>query len=48
MYLKIILEILGDLRDQVGAIHTIDVMVVARIHEVIQLFAIVDAVLHKD
>ena len=46
--LKVILKILRNLGNQMCPVHAIDVVVVAGIYEVIQLLAVVDAVLDED
>ena len=46
--LQIILKILRNLGNQVGAVATMYVVVVAGIDEIVELLAVVDAVLYKD
>ena len=46
--LKVILKILRNLGNQMRPVHAVDVVVVARIDEVIELLAVVDAVLDED
>ena len=45
--LKVIFKIFSDLCDQMRAIHSVDVVVVARIHKVIHLLLVVDGALHE-
>ncbi len=47
-HLQVVFKVLCDLHNQMGTIHAVNVVVVTRIHEVIQQLTVVDAVLDKD